>query len=219
MTDQPVHVAPLDDRGSFAWMLGPSDPVSRASAAVVVDDGTVLVDPVDGPGLDDRLAALPRVIGVVTLLDRHQRDAAALAERLAVPRLIPRALGGPGVSLAGVEERTVIESRRWREALLWLPDRRLLVCAEVLGTAGFDLARRGDRLGMHPVARLRPPRAPFEGLVPSVIAVGHGPPLREDAAAALERALRTSRRELPLNWIRLLLEAIRASRAGQRARR
>jgi hypothetical protein len=214
-----LQVFQLDDRGSFAWMPGPADPASRASTALVVEGGTVLIDPVDSPELAERLAPLPPVVGVVTLLDRHQRDAEVLAKRLGAPRLIPRALGGPGVQLAGVEERTVIDSRRWHEALLWLPDRRLLVCAEVLGTAGFDLARRGDRLGMHPVARLRPPRGPFRGLAPAVIAVGHGPPLRDDATAELERALRNGRRQLPLNWFRLLQEAVRAWRAARRARR
>jgi hypothetical protein len=219
MTAPGLHVFPLDDRGSIAWMLGPSDPVSRTSAALVVEGGTVLIDPVDSPALAEQLAPLPAVIGVVTLLDRHQRDAEALAARLGVPRLIPRALGGPGVQLAGVEERSVIDSRRWREALLWLPDRSLLVCAEVLGTAGFDLARRGDRLGMHPVARLRPPRRAFRDLTPSVIAVGHGPPLHDGATAELERALRTGRRQLPLNWLRVLREAVRAWRAARRAPR
>jgi hypothetical protein len=214
-----MQVFPLDDRGSFAWMLGLSDPASRASSAVVLDAGTVLVDPVDSAELTDRLAPLPNVVGVVTLLDRHQRDAAVLAERLGAPRLIPRALGGAGVALPGVEERTVVERKRWHEALLWLPDRRLLLCAEVLGTAGFDLGRRSDRLGMHPISRLRPPRAAFAGITPSAIAVGHGPPLRDGAAGALDHALRAARRELPLNWVRVAREVVRASRAGRRARR
>lgn len=214
-----LRVFPLDDRGSFAWMLGPSDPATRASAAVVLETGTVLVDPVDSSELAGRLEPLPGVIGVITLLDRHQRDAAVLADRLGAPRLTPRALGGSGVALPGVQERTVFERDRWREALLWLPDRRLLICAEVLGTAGFDLARPGDRLGMHPFARLRPPRAAFAGIAPSVIVVGHGPPVREDASATLERALRTARTGIPLNWARLVPEAVRALRAGRRARR
>jgi hypothetical protein len=214
-----IEVFPLDERGSFAWMLGPSDAADRASAAVVLDAGTVLVDPVDSPELEEHLAALPAVTGIITLLDRHQRDAAELAGRLGVPRLIPRALGGAGVELPGVEERTVLESRRWREALLWVPDRRLLLCAEVFGTAGFDLARGNDRLGMHPVARLRPPRAPFAGVAPDAIWVGHGPPLRDGAAQALDHALRTARRELPLNWARVVPEAFRAWRGGRRARR
>ena len=214
-----LQVFPLDDRGSFSWMLGPSDPASRASAAVVLDAGTVLIDPVDSPELAARLEPLPGVVGVVTLLDRHQRDASALAERLGAPRLTPRALGGVGVALEGVEERTVFERDRWHEALLWLPDRGLLICAEVVGTAGFFLARHGDPLGVHPFARPRPPRAAFAGISPSVIAVGHGAPLCEGAAAALDGALRTARTGLPLNWARLVPEVVRALRAGRRARR
>jgi hypothetical protein len=112
----------------------------------------------------------------------------------------------------------VFERRSWREALLWLPDRRLLVCAETLGTAGFDLARRGDLLGMHPFARLQPPRAAFAGLDPEVIAVGHGPPLDHDASKSMRDVLRRARRQLPQSWLRMVPEAVRASRAARRAR-
>lgn len=215
----PLELYPLDDHGSFAWMLGPVDPMSRACSAVVLDAGTVLVDPIDADGLDAQLAGLPAVIGVVTLLDRHQRDAAAIAERLGVPRLTPTALGGQGLRLDGVQERAVIARRGWREALMWLPDRRLLVCTETLGTAGFDLARRGDPLGMHPFARPFPPRAAFRGIEPAAIAVGHGPPLTVDAAAALRRVLARARLQLPRHWLRFGLEAITASRAARRAGR
>ena len=209
---------PLDGRGSFAWQP-PSDPASRSSTALVTDAGTVLVDPVECDGLDDALAQLPAVCGIVTLLDRHQRDAQALADRLGAPRLIPRALGGPGVALPGIEERAVFTWKRWREALLWLPDRRVLVCAEALGTAAFDLARSGDPIGVHPFARLVPPRRAFAGIEPEVIAVGHGEPLTEGAAEALRRALRTARVQLPLNWLRLASELVRALRDERRARR
>jgi hypothetical protein len=215
----PVETHPLDDRGSFAWLLGPSDPQTRASCAVVCDAGTFLVDPVDCEGLDELLGRLPAVFGVVTLLDRHQRDAAAIAARLDAPRLIPRVLGGEGVGIDGVEERVVFASRRWHEALLWVPDRRLLVCAEVLGTAPWDLARSGDPLGLHPFARPWPPRRAFEGIDPAVIAVGHGPPLTEHAADAMHRVLGGARRQLPRAWLRLVPEAIRASRAARRANR
>ena len=79
-----LELYPLDDCGSFAWLLGPADPMSRASSAIVLGAGTVLVDPVEADGLDEQLSPLPPVIGVVTLLDRHQRDAAAIAARLGV---------------------------------------------------------------------------------------------------------------------------------------
>jgi hypothetical protein len=218
MSSAIIEVHPLDDRGSVAWMLGAADPAQRASSAIVVGAGTLVVDPVDGEGLDALLSGLPPVIGVVTLLDRHQRDAAVIGERLGVPRLTPIALGGSGVAVEGVEERSVFERPRWREALLWLPDRRLLVCAETLGTAGFDLARSGDLLGMHPFARLQPPRAAFAGLDPEVIAVGHGPPLDHDAAESLRKVLRLARWQLPQSWLRMVPAAVRASRAARRAR-
>jgi hypothetical protein len=219
MSPSAIEVHPLDDCGSVAWLLGVSDPAQRASSAIVVDAGTLVVDPVDGDGLDALLSGLPPVVGVVTLLDRHQRDAAPVAERLGAPRLTPIALGGSGIAVDGVEERSVFERRSWREALLWLPDRRLLVCAETLGTAGFDLARSSDLLGMHPFARLQPPRAAFAGLDPEVIAVGHGPPLDHDASESLHNVLRRARRQLPQSWLRMVPEAVTASRAARRARR
>jgi hypothetical protein len=215
----PLELYPLDDHGSFSWMLGPIDPMSRACSAIVLGAGTVLVDPVDADGLDAQLAVLPAVIGVVTLLDRHQRDAAAIAGRLGVPRLIPVALGGEGLRLDGVQERAVIARRGWREALMWLPDRLLLVCPETLGTAAFDLARRRDPLGMHPFARPFPPRAAFRGIDPVVIAVGHGPPVTVDATAAMRRVLGRARLQLPRHWLRFGLEAVTASRAARRAGR
>jgi hypothetical protein len=218
MSAATIEVHPLDDRGSVAWLLGAADPAQRASSAIVVDAGTLVVDPVTGDGLDALLSGLPPVIGVVTLLDRHQRDAAAVAERLGAPRLTPIALGGSGVAVDGVEERPVFERRNWRESLLWLPDRRLLVCAETLGTAGFNLARSGDLLGMHPFARLLPPRAAFAGLDPEVIAVGHGPPLVHDATESMCKVLRRARWQLPQSWLRMVPEAVRASRAARRAR-
>jgi len=42
-------------------------------------------DPVDAPGVDDLLADLGTVAGVVVGLDRHKRDSAAIATRHDVP--------------------------------------------------------------------------------------------------------------------------------------
>jgi hypothetical protein len=200
----------IDDAGSFAWLAQPADMLERASCALAVAGGCLVVDPVDATGLDDALAPIGPVAGVVTLLDRHRRDAGVLAERHAAPLLIPRALGGSGLALAGTEERTVISRPGWREALLWLPARRLLVCAETLGTGSFFLAREGERLGVHPLARLTPPRKAFARLDPETIAVGHGPPVVGDASVELERVLRTARRDLPRAWSRTAALAWRA---------
>jgi hypothetical protein len=219
MTGAAIEPLPLDDRGSFVWFSAAGDPMSRSSCAITVTGGCLIVDPVDVPGLDAALARIRPVLGVVTLLDRHQRDAAQIAARLGVPRLMPVALGGDGVRVEGVEERTVIDRSGWHEALLWLPGRRLLVCAETLGTAGAFLARPRDRLGMHPLVRPFPPRRAFHGLDPAAIAVGHGAPLREGAGEALRRTLRRARLQLPRHWLRLPVAALRASRSARRARR
>jgi len=201
---------PIDDRGSFAWIPA-GDPLDRASSAIVVEGGCLVVDPVDVEGLDAALAALGPVLGVVTLLDRHQRDAAALSERLGVPRLVPIALHGTGLRVPGVEERSVISRAVWHEALLWLPDRRILVVAETVGTGRFYLARPDDRLGLHPFVRFFPPRKTFAGLEPETIVAGHGPPLRDGATAELRRALAGARRDLPRAWV----QVVRAHRASR----
>ena len=204
-----AQVFPLDDRGSFAWLADPAEPIERASAAIAIDGGSIVVDPVDFPGLDEALVPLAPT-GVVTLLDRHRRDAEALSARLGVPRLLPLALGGQGLRLRGVEERTVVAGRWWKEVLLWLPDRRLLVCAETLGTGRFFLVRDGDRLGLHPLARLLSLRGAFADLEPAAVAVGHGAPLLGEAGPELRSLLARARRDLPRAWARAARLALRA---------
>ena len=201
-----THIVPLDDRGSFAWIAHPDEGMQRASSAVVTASGILVVDPVDFDGLDVALGRLGLVAGVVQLLDRHSRDVAPVAARHAAPVLVPRALGGEGERLAidGVHELTVLAMRGWHEAALWLPDRGLLICTEAVGTAEYYLARDGDALGIHPLLRLRPPAGALAGIEPSVIAVGHGAPIVQGAAAALAVALRRSRRDLPRAWGRVL---------------
>ena len=166
--------------------------MERSSHALTVDGHTWLIDPVDGP----RVAELENVAGVIQLL-----DCAAIATRFGVRHhVLPRGAVGPVVFIP--------ISRH--EVALWWPDERVLVCAEALGTAAFF--RAGDeRLGVHPLLRLRPPRLDLE---PDVILCGHGPGLYGDAAAALREALRTSRRRLPQQ----LVSAVRAwrRRAGSR---
>ena len=61
--------------------------MQRASHALSHDGGVWLVDPVDGDGLEELLAPLGEVRGVLQLLDRHARDGAALARRHGVPLL------------------------------------------------------------------------------------------------------------------------------------
>lgn len=175
--------------------------LQRTSHALVTGDGTWLVDPVDSP----RAGELDNVVGVIQLLDRHNRDCATLAQRFGVPHhFVPQQPLGP------FEFLPVRRSRRWREVALWWPDQRTLVCGDALGTAGYFRAG-GERLGVHPLLRLRPPRLDVH---PDVVLCGHGPGVLDDADAALREALRTSRRRIPQQFV----SAVRAwrNRSGSR---
>jgi hypothetical protein len=157
--------------------------LQRASHALLAAEGAWLVDPVDNP----RVAELDQVVGVLQLLGRHNRDCAAIAHRLGVPHHVaPRAPLGPFA---------LLRIRR-NESALWWPDERVLVCGDALGTARYFLAP-GERLAVHPLLRLRPPRLDVE---PDVVLCGHGPGVFDDADAALREALRTSRRRIPQQY-------------------
>ena len=58
--------------------------MARTSHALEVDGRVWLFDVVDWPELDDRVRELGEPAGVVQLLDRHNRDCAAVARRLGV---------------------------------------------------------------------------------------------------------------------------------------
>jgi hypothetical protein len=178
----------LDEHGSFAWLAHPDEFLRRASTAIRLADGWLLADPVDAPGLDAALGDAP-VVGITTLMERHRRDADAIAARHGI---------APNEPLpAGIDHRRVVRFPGWHEVALWLPDRRLLVCADVFGTVGYFLADDEEPLGVHPLVRPFPPRRALRGIAPTAIAVGHGAPVTQDATAALRHALRTARRRLP----------------------
>jgi hypothetical protein len=171
--------------------------MERSSHALVTQTGTWLVDPVDNA----RVAELENVAGVIQLLDRHNRDCAQLARRFQVPHM----------TLPGEPIPPFVFIRISRhEVALWWDEKRLLVCAEALGTARYF--RAGDeRLAVHPLLRLRPPELDVH---PEVILCGHGPAIFDGAEGALREALSTSRRRIPQQ----VVAAARAwrSRAGAR---
>lgn len=182
----------------FGW-LDDNEPMRRASHALATDDGVWLVDPVAWPEAEQRALALGEPRGVLQLLDRHNRDCAAAAERLGVPlHVVPtrRIAGAPFDFLH------VLGSRFWREVALWWPERRVLVCADALGTVAYFCAP-GERVGVHPFLRLRPPRA-LRRVYPDHVLVGHGDGVHDNASAALHQALRTSRLRLPAALGRLI---------------
>jgi hypothetical protein len=179
----------------LSWVM--EEPMARASHALA-DDGRVwLVDPVDDAGALARAAELGAPAGVLQLLDRHNRDCAAIAARLGVPHLrVPDA-----VPDAPFDVVRVIRNRLWRESALWWPAHRALVVAEVLGTVPAFALGDGD-VGVHPMVRLTPPNV-LRGIDPELLLVGHGAPVQGPAVASeVEQAIAHARRDAP----RLLLK-------------
>lgn len=172
--------------------------MTRTSHALAADGKVWLVDPIDWPDAIERALALGEPAGVIQLLDRHDRDCAALAARLGVPHVVaPDELPDSPFTFVPVMRR-----KRWRESALWWPETRTLVTADALGTNRFYTAGKAP-IGVHMLLRLTPPRtlATFE---PERILVGHGEALHGPGTAEVLRdALRTSRRGLPGVLVRL----------------
>ena len=190
--------------GGFGWIV--DEFMQRCSHALVEDDRVWAIDPVDGDGAEERIRAAGAPAGVLQLLDRHNRDCAALAARLGVRHhVVPQGSLGPIAFIA------VRSTQSWNEVALWWPDRRVLVCADALGTAPYY--RSGDeRLAVHPLLRARPPRRELGALQPNVILCGHGEGVLEDAETALREALSTSRLRIP-GQVAGALRAWRANRS------
>ena len=183
----------------FGWIADSPPWMERASHALLAgvpgeEPGVWLVDPVDFPGLDDRVRALGRAAGVVQLLDRHNRDCALVSARLGVPLWVaPREIPGAPFEVVSVRRR-----RLWQEAALWWPERRVLIVAEAVGTPRYYRAP-GERLGVHPLMRLSPPRL-LERYPAEHVLCGHGEGVHGDAAAALRDAFAAAR----MNGLRVL---------------
>lgn len=187
-----------DDLGShgFGWIV--EEAVTRTSHVLAANGTFWLVDPVDWPEAIDRALGLGEPAGVIQLLDRHNRDCAALAERLGVPHVVvPDEL--PGTPFAFVP---VLRRKRWRESALWWPETRTLVLADALGTNRFYTGGKAP-IGVHVLLGLTPPNALLE-LEPENVLVGHGEGLSSaEATTALHEAVRASRRRLPGVLVRL----------------
>lgn len=200
--------------GGLGWMADRDEAMQRSSHALV-DDGEVwLVDPVEFDGLDELIADLGSVVGVVLLLDRHQRDSVALATRYDVPVYLPGPLGAIADDLdartqvvsdtlaeTGYRIIPIVDRGFWREAALF--DGETLVVPEAVGTSDFFTVG-AERLGVHVVLRLLPPRRQLGGLTPDRVLVGHGEGVMTDASAALQAALARSRRTAPWLYVKTL---------------
>ena len=200
--------------GGLGWIAHPAEEMERASHAITGDDGVFVIDPVDARGVDDLLADIGDVAGVVVLLDRHSRDAGTIANRHDVPVYVPAWMDGVAGDLDAPVERfrgtlsgtdfrvdRSVNLPFWTEAALY--DGETLIVADALGTAGYF--RTGEeRLGVHPMLRLLPPRRALDGLEPERILVGHGEGVLSDAAPALRTALATARRRTPRVYAKAL---------------
>lgn len=200
MADEKARIC--DGTGfGFGWIAPEPPMLQRVSHALLSDGRVWLVDPVDAPGIEERVRALGEPAGVLQLVDRHPRDCAALADRLGVPH---HRLPFEGVPGSPFEVRKVLDVPGWREAALWWESERVLVCTESLGTVPYYRGR-DEPLAVHPFLRLYQPRALRDmarGLTPGHVLVGHGEGIHgEGAPAALARAVRGARRGTP-GWLR-----------------
>jgi hypothetical protein len=191
------------------WIAYPDEGMRRASHVVADDGAAWVLDPVDAEGVDDLIAEVGEVAGVVTCLDRHWRDAARVARRHDVAVHVPSWFDGVDVdapverfdrTLGGMEAIRVRDAGAppWQEVALVAGD--TLYVPEAVGTVPYYLAP-DERLGVHPMLRPVPPRGALGGLSPEYLRVGHGEGVTGDAGAALATALRNARRTLPLAYL------------------
>jgi hypothetical protein len=192
-----LRIQHVDEFGfGLSWVV--EEAMERTSHALVADGRVWFVDPLDVPEAVDRALALGEPAGVIQLLDRHNRDAAPLAERLGVPHLrLPDTI--PGTPLEVIK---VVDKPKWRERGLWWPERKALVVPEAVGTGpmfrGVDVPA-----GVHMLLRLRPPGV-LKRYEPEHLLVGHGAGVHgPQAAEALRIAYQRSLRDLPGTLARL----------------
>ncbi|QLG64100.1 hypothetical protein HUG12_17485 [Halorarum salinum] len=216
-SDEPDLTAVDRFDGGVGWLAHPEESMRRASHALSVEGDVWVLDPVDAPGVDDLLADLDgEVAGTVVCLDRHRRDAVAVATRHDVPVYVPDWMTGVaadldapvrrfGRELGGLEAFRVRDASfpPWQEVGLVDERSGTLYVPEAVGTSPYFLAR-GERLGVHPMLRLTPPRATLGGRSPDRVLVGHGVGVHEGATGALETALRGARTNAPGLYLRTL---------------
>jgi hypothetical protein len=169
----------------------------RAAHALRADGRLWLIDPFDDDVALSAATELGTPAAVVQLLDRHNRDCGAIAQRLEVPLLrVPDAVADSPFTVV-----PVISRPWWREVALWWEAERALVVAEALGTApAFALGRR---LGLHPMLRVRPPGRALTTHSPERLLVGHGAALQSGAELAIGEALDGSLSDIPQLLLRL----------------
>jgi hypothetical protein len=184
----------------FGWIV--DEFLLRCSHALVAGGRVWVIDPVDGEEVEERIRVAGEPAGVIQLLDRHNRDCVELAARLGVPlHKVPRQLAEAPFELIGLRTPPF-----WDEVALWWAEPRVLVCGDAFETAPY-VRVAGERIAVHPLLRLFPPKGRLGRLEPRHVLCGHGEGVHGDEAApALREALATARRRMPRAW----LQGIRA---------
>lgn len=209
--ETPTRSAPLkDDRpgetvgvvrrweDGLTWMAHPDERMQRASHALTVDEDVWLFDPLDANGLDEELASLGAVGGVVLLSSRHRRHAERIAHRydvsIHVPAWFDVDVDAPVEPFTHELDGTGLEVV-WRvdgflqEGALYDPDRKTLLVGDSLMTNTLLCGEEGRLEITLPILRLRPPRVDLGSLEVERVLVSHGTPIFEDAHRSLEQAL------------------------------
>lgn len=184
----------------FTWMAHPDADLRRSSQAIEVDKNVWLVDPLDAVGLDDKLADLGGVVGVVVLGSHHERHADRLARRHGVAVHVPewfRASGrnfeapvkdiSNGLNDTGFELLFLRDNAFRQEGALYHPARKTLIVSDTLMTALFS--SKPGRPELFPPARIRPSYDALRGLEVDRLLLSHGEPVFEDVEVKIERAL------------------------------
>ena len=138
---------------AFGWIQ--EDRAQRTSHALAADGRVWLFDVVDDPELDARVRELGEPAAVVQLLDRHNRDCAAVAQRL----------GRPAPRRAAAAAGDAVRAPPGRAAPLVARGRALVAGAAAAArrrrrsARSRSSARASEPAGVHPLLRLWPPRS------------------------------------------------------------
>jgi hypothetical protein len=178
----------------FGW-LDETSFMRRCSHALAVDGRVWLFDAVADEEALARVTGLGEPAGVVQLLNRHDRDNAALAERFGVPLHVFPEEAPEG---APFEVVPLVRNRLWGEVAAWFPEQRTLVVGEALGTARYYRAPQ-ERVGVAGLLRLTPPRR-LLAFEPEHLLVGHGNGVHQEVPAAIRDAVEHSRSRIG-SWL------------------
>jgi hypothetical protein len=198
----------LQRSDAINWIAHPDEGGKRASHAIASESGVWIIDPIDGPGVDEWIEELGEVVGVTVLTCWHARDAEIFADRYDISVHIPQGMGRIADIVDAPIERYDSDQGfddfethwcnpfpMWEEIFLYHEGSGTLIAPDSLGTSGAHIT--GDeRIGLELFRRLQPPTAVAD-FEPDRILVGHGEPITEDASEALREALDGSRRTFP----------------------